>query len=349
MDIQKKVAVVYATDFQAISPGGIRNYILNAQIGSPSNYETTFFGVGDISSDLSDFNNCISLGKPPKNMPINVFFTISLRKIDFSSFDFLVFHRVENGLFIKRKEGQKRIQFSHGGTANLLRSGRFLFGLFYPLLEIVAFLKSDLFASISPKSTFVRFFSKIKFSRAPILIDTQLFNLNGLAKKRLGIALIGRLEPEKRFDLALELIKEAFNIAGQTRPIYIIGNGSEKNRLFKLAYSLKLNPIFAGYLDSNNLSKLLKNQINVTLLTSKFEGFPLVAVESAACGVRVVSLSAPGIDENLITIGGEVFENREKFIKALVNQIRSVEKKYQTINLVDFLNSQNEKYWNFFL
>lgn len=98
---------------------------------------------------------------------------------------------------------------------------------------------------------------------------------------------VGRLEPEKNFELAIQLMKVIY----QTYPhigLAIIGEGSLKNKLKNLAGSLGLsgNICFLG----GSIKDLTSYYFgaNLYLQTSNYEGFGLSVAEAAYSGLPVV-------------------------------------------------------------
>jgi glycosyltransferase involved in cell wall biosynthesis len=103
---------------------------------------------------------------------------------------------------------------------------------------------------------------------------------------------IGRLAPEKGFDLllrALALVRRDSPHAG----LVIAGQGPEQARLESLATELEIADAvsFAGYV--NRPSRFYAGA-DIFVLCSRHEGMPNVLIEAIACGLPVVATPASG-------------------------------------------------------
>ncbi|MFW5803701.1 MAG: glycosyltransferase [bacterium] len=98
---------------------------------------------------------------------------------------------------------------------------------------------------------------------------------------------VGRLEKVKAFDYAIEAFAKIHKDFPEMR-LKIIGEGSEREYLERFTKQLKLEEFvdFEGYKKDLALYYL---SAKATLLTSLYEGFPNVLVESVAFGTPVVA------------------------------------------------------------
>jgi glycosyltransferase involved in cell wall biosynthesis len=108
-------------------------------------------------------------------------------------------------------------------------------------------------------------------------------------------AIVGRLTPEKRQDLALR----AFGRVVRARPdtgLVVIGAGSEEESLRGLAGNLGIRDSvrFLGYRD--DVSGCLR-AVNALVQASDREGMPTVILEAMAHALPVVATSAGGTEE----------------------------------------------------
>lgn len=112
------------------------------------------------------------------------------------------------------------------------------------------------------------------------------------------VASIGRLVPEKGYDLLLK----AFSLScdpGDEWGLVIYGEGPERNRLERLARDLKVDEkvLFAGQV--KNPLKALET-VDLFVLSSRFEGFPNALLEAMSCGVPVISFDCPSGPREII-------------------------------------------------
>lgn len=119
------------------------------------------------------------------------------------------------------------------------------------------------------------------------------------------IACVGRLEPQKGFDLALPIFAAISKLRPDAR-FLVIGEGSEEADLKAMAGALGLHdrllflprlPTLAG----------LWPAVSVFLLTSRFEGIPNVLAEAMANGVASVAFDCPTGPSELIDDGRNGF------------------------------------------
>lgn len=103
---------------------------------------------------------------------------------------------------------------------------------------------------------------------------------------------VGRLSEEKCVDTIIESIAKTKD----NWKLIIIGDGEEKDRLMGITAGLGVlqRVVFKGWLDN---PWTLEENITATVLSSSYEGFPLVAIESMACGIPVISTPVDGIRE----------------------------------------------------
>ncbi len=113
------------------------------------------------------------------------------------------------------------------------------------------------------------------------------------------VSFVGNLVPVKNvmvlpaiFSLVSELYKE------QKLIFWIIGNGELEANLKNEFERTNLDVRFLGRIDSFEMPNLY-NCINVNVLPSINEGFPLVNVEARTCGVNVVGSNVGGIPESI--------------------------------------------------
>ena len=135
----------------------------------------------------------------------------------------------------------------------------------------------------------------------PNAIDRSIFRPATTRSPRPAprIGSIGRLEPEKGFDVLIA----ASRLLERSHPgleVVVAGSGSHRGRLEELAAGSAVR--FTGPLLPGKEVAGFLGQLDAFVLPSRFgEGRPNVLMEALCCGVPVVATDIPGVSE---TIGG---------------------------------------------
>ena len=144
-------------------------------------------------------------------------------------------------------------------------------------------------------------------SKADLNVLKQKFNTNKLAirrnwvkkidtttniseRKSTKILSVGRLEKQKNYEYSIKSLK------GSEYVLDIVGEGSKKSYLHKLAKKEKVNINFLGILDNEELQKLYPNY-KYFLLSSFYEGNPKVLIEAMSFGCIVIANKTENIKE----------------------------------------------------
>ena len=111
-----------------------------------------------------------------------------------------------------------------------------------------------------------------------------------LDKKR--IISVGRLEPQKGFDLLIKAFSKVNkeDLKGYTFHIY--GDGEDKEALLKLISNFKLNNFIFLEGISKNIQEEMYNS-SMYIMTSRYEGFPMVLLEALSVGLPIISYNCP--------------------------------------------------------
>ena len=128
----------------------------------------------------------------------------------------------------------------------------------------------------------------------PLTGNTESFvsDVNTISSTNLSIGYIGRLSQEKRPRLLLETMRALPDDAR----LSVVGDGVLRPELEDAGKDLMANgrlKFFGRQVSNQNLY----TPYQVTLLTSKYEGCPMTALESLACGVPCVALPIPAMRE----------------------------------------------------
>ena len=339
-----KVALVYGTDFKSISPGGVQNYLKRLIGSAPQSANLTVFGIGKPPSEFA--HRFVSVVDPLEiTGKLNWSFSRALGKVDFSEYDQVIFQRAENLLFVRRARNQKFVLILHGGTANAWLSNKSFFSFIYPALEAVAIFRSTKVFSVSVSGTWNYLLFRKKILRAPRVFDSKVFNPLNVKEDRRDFAVIGRLSKEKQFHLAIEALSKACAEGQVKARLLVIGSGDEEPRLRAIPTSELLAIEFLGQKTPSEVADLLKSRVRILLITSLFEGFPLAALEAAACRVKLLGINAPGVTNSLAELGFPVSKSFESFKVAVANSITLSEPDQPYSQPKD----ESSAFWDYFL
>ena len=138
-----------------------------------------------------------------------------------------------------------------------------------------------------------------------------------ICKKNIRLLAVGRLTEQKGFDMlinALVILREvAFNL-------YILGEGEDRSKLEELCIKNQLqNKVH--FLGNVSNPYVYMKAVDGLVLSSRYEGFPNVVLESMACGTPVLANNCPGgIDEIVLpSFNGEIFSFAEHDFKEKFN------------------------------
>ncbi len=163
-----------------------------------------------------------------------------------------------------------------------------------------------------------------------------------------NIISVGRLAYEKDYKSAILSISKLKKKIKNIR-YYILGDGELKEELCSYSKSLDLSRdiIFVGHL--KNPYPVMKNA-NVLLLTSLYEGFSNVILESLALNIPVVATDSPGGNKEIISNGINGFLAKVGNIDDIVEKLLQA-KKQQKYNIdvskfnIDLISEQYEKHF----
>lgn len=178
------------------------------------------------------------------------------------------------------------------------------------------FMKRDLLESYNISK------SKVHVVSNPLDINNINLKIKNISRcqllspKKINILAIGNLRKQKGFDILLEALPHL----NDRIQLYILGEGPERNNLEAIIdrLGMKKKVTLLGFQD--NPYKFMK-QSDMVVLSSLYEGFPNVILESNACGKFVVAFECPGVSEEIINhdINGHLVKFGD--IKAFSNAI----------------------------
>ena len=126
------------------------------------------------------------------------------------------------------------------------------------------------------------------------------------------ILAVGRFTDIKQFDVIINCYNDSI-LKSKNIKLIILGDGEEKKVLNQLVKKLNLinDVLILGF--KQNPYKYMKNA-KFLVMCSKFEGFPMVLIESLTCGTPLVSYDCPSGPSEIIipNENGILVENQNK-------------------------------------
>ena len=164
------------------------------------------------------------------------------------------------------------------------------------------------------------------------------------SKEYYTFLMVGRLVPQKSYFQALDLFAASLKKNPDYRLI-ILGTGPLLYKLLEYTKMLKIHDKvdFCGF--KTNILEYM-NSSKALLLTSKWEGFGNVIVESLSLGTPVLSMNCLGGPKEIITqsVLGNLANTDEEFLALLNNRDnfkRSKEEKKEMIDLMSKFTIEN--------
>lgn len=164
--------------------------------------------------------------------------------------------------------------------------------------------------------------SKIKVIPNYCTIDTK--QVSELKNKK--VIAVGRLEYQKGFDILIDLWKKVNEIRNDWI-LEIYGEGNERKKLENKIKEYRLeDKILLKGIEENIGSKYLENSIYI--MTSRFEGMPMVLLEAQSYGLPIVSFDCPCGPRDIITNGKDGYIINFGNIEEMVNKILKLIENY---------------------
>lgn len=132
----------------------------------------------------------------------------------------------------------------------------------------------------------------------PITIDKNSPICNIMSHTVLAI---GRLEKQKGFDMLLQIWSKT-KCKDNGWNLRIIGKGKEKENLNNLIQSLNLSDTVSINTPTSNITTEYTNA-SIYVMSSRFEGLPLVLIEAASCGMPIISFDCETGPRDIINDG----------------------------------------------
>ena len=149
-------------------------------------------------------------------------------------------------------------------------------------------------------------------------------------KEKINLLSVGSLTNQKGFDLLLNAMSK---IKDDRFHLTMIGVGPERQKLQDLVNKLNIsNRIdFIGFKDN---PYVYMYHADLFILSSRYEGFPNVVLESMACGTAVVAYDSPGDLNTIIDNGNNGYLVKYLNVKELAETIVKASKiKFDSISI----------------
>lgn len=153
----------------------------------------------------------------------------------------------------------------------------------------------------------------------PVTKTSRSLKTSGSTSNQKYFLCVGRLERQKGIDRAMEIFSQ-FSLLHPSFRLKIVGDGSLRGELSALAKKLNIDHLvdFVGYI--GDVKEIYANAV-ATILTSHYEGFPNVLIESLAEGTPVVSYDCLTGPSEIIFSGVNGFlidsDDVQSFVSAL--------------------------------
>lgn len=168
----------------------------------------------------------------------------------------------------------------------------------HPLAMSMAEKYADIVAVLTQNNA-KRYAKAKRVELIPNFTNMSVAELPDYTQKR--CVAVGRLDFEKNFSRMISIWEKVH----KTHPDWVLdiyGDGPEQNALQQHIDSLGLsNNVFLKGRTDNAVEAYLSGSIY--LMTSHFEGFPLVLIEAARCGLASISLNCPDGPRDIIEDG----------------------------------------------
>ena len=214
----------------------------------------------------------------------------------------------------------KRVACEHTIYEACPLGSRIVRRIVYPKLDALVLLTKSEFA----KYTFIN--DKRKY----VIPNALSFNVENPASLNNHVIITaGRLTSVKRYDLLIDLAlyikKELVDWE-----IRIFGDGECRNDLQNQINSLQLQNYVLLKGNSNNILKELLDS-SILVMTSQYEGLPMILIEGQACGLPIVSFDCPEGPRNIVDNGSDGYliqeGKKEEFVKKVVELAKDIDRR----------------------
>lgn len=324
-----RIAMVFATDFHRASAGGVMTLLRDLIVRLSEQFPVLFVGVGGpgcaevvrqrVGAQSMAVLPVLSPERRPPWLPLNVVFTLALfrkRGEICRRADLIHLHRMETALPFVISKSKPVLLTVHGSSKfhAMTDTGPLRWRavkILYDVIEGFVFSRADRVILVSGEA--YEYYAerhprwRHKFVVIPNFIETSEFRRFDRAAARtahqlgaddVSVVYAGRLVQEKRVDVLIDAFARLLRERPTAR-LYIAGEGPDHARLRQQVTTQRVDRVqFLGLLPKSEVHRLLAGA-DLLVLPSRFEGFPMVALEALAYGVPVVASDVGGIREIL--------------------------------------------------
>ena len=241
--------------------------------------------------------------------------------------DVVVALGTEEKYILPKVKGKYKIILEHHFEKNYLKRKKG--GIFYKLLVKYLEIKEkklleefDEFLVLTNEDKEQWKSSKIRVIPNYCTIDTK--QVSELKNKK--VIAVGRLEYQKGFDILIDVWKKVNEICNDWI-LEIYGEGNERKKLENKIREYRLeDKILLKGIEENIGSKYLESSIYI--MTSRFEGMPMVLLEAQSYGLPIVSFDCPCGPRDIITNGKDGYIIKFGNIEEMVNKILKLIENY---------------------
>ena len=189
--------------------------------------------------------------------------------------------------------------------------------LLYYFLTQITLIMADQY-TVSSKNDFEKINSYLFKGKSTALMsnwvsEQPIYDLN--KRDELKLLTVGRLEKQKNIE---KIIRDFKNTAFE---IDVIGEGSDKEFLEKLAEKNNVKVNFLGTIDNDKVLSFYKNY-KYYLSSSIYEGNPKTVLEAMSSGCIILALKNPNIEEIIIhNHNGFLVKNDELSFLKMIDEI----------------------------
>jgi glycosyltransferase involved in cell wall biosynthesis len=173
----------------------------------------------------------------------------------------------------------------------------------------------------------------------PNFVDTSIFYYDKVKSELLKninekiILFVGRIEEVKGLELFVDILNKLDKIEKGKWKGVIVGKGSYKKNIENYIKKESREELFffAGAVFDQHVLRKIYSQSSVLIISSFFEGIPMVVLEALACGTPVVSTNVGGIKQ-LIADEQKCYVIDERLPSLFVDKILEVQHKKKELN-----------------